>query len=96
MGGMHSVLCNDIAKHIWEFAQNSGFWSSSSIIPAAESIMADKMLRVFNDNREWMLSHKLFKILSDKFQFTPQVDHRFATRLNKQIDKYVSWMPNPY
>ena len=93
---MHSVICNDIAKHIWEFAQNSGFWSSSSLIPAAESIMADKMLRVFNDNREWMLSHKLFKILCDKFQFTPQVDHRFATRLNKQIDKYVSWMPNPY
>ena len=42
-----------------------------------------------------MLSNKLFKILCDKFQFSPQVD-LFATRLNKQIDKYVSWMPEPY
>ena len=25
MGGMHSVICNDIAKRIWEFAQNRGF-----------------------------------------------------------------------
>ena len=57
--------------------------------------MPDKMSRVFNDNTEWMLSHKLLKILCDRFQFNPQVD-LFATRLNKQIDKYVSWMPDPY
>ena len=25
MGGMHSVIRNDIAKRIWEFAQNRGF-----------------------------------------------------------------------
>ena len=37
----------------------------------------------------------LFKILCDWFQFNPQVD-LFATRLNKQINKYVSWMPDPY
>ena len=95
MGGMHSVICNDIAKRIWEFAQNRGFWISSSHIPGVENTMADKMSRVFSDNTEWMLSHKLFKILCDKFQFSPQVD-LFATRLNKQIDKYVSWMPDPY
>ena len=42
-----------------------------------------------------MLSHKLFKILCDRFQFNPQVD-LFDTRFNKQIDKYVSLMPDPY
>ena len=53
------------------------------------------MSRVISDNTEWMLSIKLFKILWDKFQFSPQVG-LFATCLNKQIDKYVSWMPDPY
>ena len=53
------------------------------------------MSRVFNDNTEFMLSHKLFKILSDKFQFSPHVD-LFATGLNKQLDKYVCWTPDPY
>ena len=53
------------------------------------------MSTVISDNTEWMLSIKLFKILWDKFQFSPQVD-LFATCLNKQIDKYVSWMPDPY
>ena len=51
------------------------------------------MSRVFNDNTEWMLSHKLFKILCDRFD--PQID-LFTTRLNKQIDKCVSWMRDPY
>ena len=94
-GVMHSDLCNYIAKCIWEIAQNRVFWISSSYIPDAENKIADKMSRVISDNTKWMLSIKLFKILWDKFQFSPQVD-LFATCLNKQIDKYVSWMPDPY
>ena len=38
---------------------------------------------------------QVVKILCDKFQFHSQID-LFATHLNKQIDKYVSWMPNPH
>ena len=86
MGGMHSVLCNGIAKRTSEFGQNKDFWISSSHTPGVENTMADKMSRVFSDNTEWMLSHRLFKILCDKFQFSPQVD-MFSTHLNKQIDK---------
>ena len=82
MGGMHSVICNDIAKRIWEFAQNRDFWISSSHIPGVENTMADKMSRVFNDNTEWLLTHKLFKILFNKFQFSQQFD-LLTTRLNK-------------
>ena len=88
---MHSVIFNDIRKCVWEFAQSRGFWIFTSHIPRVENTMADKISWVFNDNTEWMLSHKLFRILCDKFQFSPQVD-LFATRLNKQI----YWMPDPY
>ena len=52
MGGMHSVICNDIAKCIWEFAQNRDFSISSSPIPGAENTMAVKMSRVFSGNTE--------------------------------------------
>ena len=52
MGGMHSVICNDIAKRIWEFAQNRDFWISSSHIPGVENKMAEKMSRVFSDDTE--------------------------------------------
>ena len=33
MGGIYSLLCNTIAKHMWENAQEKGFWISSSHIP---------------------------------------------------------------
>ena len=75
--------------------RNRGFWISSSHTPGVKNTMADKMLRVFNSNTEWMLSHKLYKRLCDKFQFNPETV-LFATCLNKPIDKYVSWMPDPY
>ena len=52
MGGMHSVICNDIAKRIWQFALNRGFRISSRPIPGAENIVADKISRVFSDNTE--------------------------------------------
>ena len=52
MGGMHSVICNDIAKRIWEFAQNRDFWISSSHISGVENTMTGKMSRIFNDNTE--------------------------------------------
>ena len=42
-----------------------------------------------------MLSQKLCKILCDRFHFNPQVD-LFDTRFSKQIDKYVSLIPDPY
>ena len=50
--------------------------------------MTDKMSIVFSDNTEWMLSHKLFKVLRHRFQFNPQVNLS-ATLLNKQIVKYA-------
>ena len=46
IGGMRSVLCNNIAKYIWKFAQNRGFWVSSSQAPGVENKMAEKMSRV--------------------------------------------------
>ena len=33
--------------------------------------------------------------MCDKFQFNPQVD-LCTTRFNIQIDKYISWMSDPY
>ena len=52
MGGLHSVLCNDIGKRIWELAQHRGFGISSSQILGVQNTMADKTYRVFNDKTE--------------------------------------------
>lgn len=47
----------------------------------------------FSDSTEWMLKKVLFQRLC-KQTFWPEVD-LFASRNNYQIDKFVSWFPQP-
>ena len=45
------------------------------------------------DATEWKLNHALFQKIVEKFG--KQVIDLFATRINKQLDRYVSWHPQP-
>ncbi|KAJ8027150.1 hypothetical protein HOLleu_32204 [Holothuria leucospilota] len=55
--------------------------------------VADKSSRVFNDQLEWMLNRQVFRQLCDIFG-TPDID-LFASRLNAQLNRYISWKPDP-
>ena len=54
---------------------------------------ADFNSRHFSDTTEWFLKKDIFLRLSDQF-FKPDID-LFASRLNFQIQKFVSWFPQP-
>jgi len=69
------------------------FWISAAFIPGKHNCVADHFSRVFHVNTEWMLNPLLFKKICD-IAYTPEID-LFASRINKQIDKYVSWHPDP-
>lgn len=62
-------------------------------IPGVENIEADSASRVFNDRTEWKLDQQ---VLSDIFSLfgKPDLD-LFASRLNRQLTRYVSWIPDP-
>ena len=53
------------------------------------------MSRSFNDNTEWQLSSGLFQKLVKQFSVTPSID-LLAYHLKKQLERYVSWYPDPY
>ena len=93
MGGTHSVECNSVAKDIWLFCKERQLWLSAAFVPGKENIHADKESRVFSDNKEWMLSPQLFQQIVEIWG-KPAID-LFASRLNKQVDCYVSWRPDP-
>ena len=57
------------------------------------NIMADFSSRNFSDSTEWMLKKVLFHRLCDQC-FVPDID-LFASRLNYQVEKFVSWFPEP-
>jgi hypothetical protein len=48
---------------------------------------------IFSDSTEWMLKKQIFSRLARQL-FCPDID-LFASRLNYQIEPYVSWTPDP-
>ena len=93
MGGIKSNTCNDIAIRIWQFAIKNKFWISAAHIPGIHNTEADKQSRILEDTTEWQLNPDIFKKIVGKFG-QPDID-LFASRINKHIDKYVSWHPDP-
>ena len=93
MGGTHSDMCNTLAKEMWHWCMQHGLWLSASYLPGSENIIADAKSRKFQDQTEWMLDTRIFRKIC-MFEGQPEVD-LFASRLNHQLPKYISWKPDP-
>ena len=93
MGGTKSSRCNDLAKMIWEWAEERHNWLSVAHIPGYLNTLADSKSRNFNDHLEWSLNENIFEFLCQMWG-KPQVD-LFASRNNNKLPTYVSWKPEP-
>ena len=91
---MKSLECDLITKELWKFCSSRGMWVSATYIPGRTNVIADRMSREFNDQTEWMLNPAVFFQIIEKLKFFPMIDI-FASRLNHQLDKYISWLPDP-
>lgn len=91
MGGKIKLL-NDLAHKIWLWCKSRNIWLSATHVPGIAN-EADFNSRNFNENVEWKLNSDIFSIIVQKFGL-PQLD-MFASRLNSQLDRYVSWKPDP-
>ena len=90
--GGTKTKCNSIARKIWLWAYHTDNWISAAHLPGAKNVRADKESRSIHDNTEWKLDPKLFQKICKEFG-TPDID-LFASRLNKQLDKFMSWKPD--
>ena len=93
VGGCRSLECNSIAKDIWDWAIDKDIWLSAAHIPGSSNIDADQLSRNLNLDLEWMLSAPIFQRIVALFG-KPDID-LFASRLNAQVEDYVSWKPHP-
>ena len=93
MGGIKSECCNDLAVEIWNWCLDRNIWLLCSHIPGKINNEADKLSREFSDQTEWHLDHDIFLQICSKF-YVPDID-LFASRLNKQLDTFCSWKPDP-
>ena len=66
---------------------------SAAHIPGVHNVLADKASRNFEDASEWMPSTSVVLFLTGVHGI-PEID-LFASRLNKQLPVYTSWLPDP-
>ena len=59
-----------------------------------ENIGADKESCKIYDETEWMLNHRVFNRVLEILHLIPDID-LFASRLNQQVERYVSHKPDP-
>jgi len=93
MGGTKSQDCNNLAKQLWAWCIDRNLWITAVHIPGAMNTVADFKSRHFKVETEWKLDVSVFREICAKF-YLPDID-LFASRLNAQVDRYVSWFPDP-
>ena len=94
MGTSHSDPCNELAKTIWEWCMNRNIWISVAHIPGKSNIVADFESRRNQRESEWMLNKTSLSEALKRLKMSPVID-LFASRINKQFQRYVSYRPDP-
>ena len=92
-GGIKSKKCNEVAKEICLSCFKNNSLISATHIPGKHNIEVDKFSRKLNNNTEWQLNPKIFIEVTNNFGY-PEID-LFASRINTQIQNYVSWSCEP-
>ena len=91
MGGKHSA-CNSVARRMWHWSIARNIWLTATFIPGVSNTEADYQSRLRRDASEWKLHHRVFNV--DIEEFGPVDVDLFASRLNYQFEKFVSWTPD--
>jgi len=94
MGGTHSFPLMQEACLLWKWCLERGITLSAEYLPGLENTVADQESRLIQTSAEWKLHPETFSLVQQVLG-PCQVD-LFATRLNHQMAKYVSWRPDPY
>ena len=89
MGTSHSRSCNVLTKTLWEWCISESIYITAVSIPGVLNTKADAISRKVSRETEWKLNSAYLKNSLMQLKFNADID-LFASRTNKQIDKYVS------
>ena len=92
-GGTKSVQLSALATEIWCWCLERSIYLSAIHIPGSKDLFAVPLSRLKNLSTEWMLNRAVFRQIVAIYGL-PDVD-LFASALNHQVKRYVSWIEDP-
>lgn len=93
MGGTHSPALSDLAIQLWQWCLERKLVLSAEHLPGIDNHVADEESRTIRSVAEWRLHQGTFRQITQTLGKC-EVD-LFATRLNTQLERFVSWRPDP-
>ena len=84
----------ELIREIFDWARKRNVVLSAEYLPGHLNVVADRESRTHNLDMEWMLNQNVFQKVCHVFG-TPDLD-LFASRINHQLERYVSWRPDPH
>ena len=94
MGGSKSIACDLLAHKIWSWCIARSIWLSAVHIPGCTNVEANSLSRNCYPDHEWQLNRVIFQKLWAVFPAL-SID-LFASVLNAQLPRFVSWNPDPH
>ena len=94
MGGTRSRTLSQEARNLWHWCLQRGITLSAKHLPGVENTTADEESRTLQSSAEWMLETSICRKMMQTLG--PCSVDLFATRLNNQLERYVSWRPDPF
>ena len=94
MGSTKSVGMDELSHRIGDWACERNNWVTATHIPGVLNIEADRESRECADRTEWKLNPELFRKVINELESLPEID-LFASRINKQVDNFYSYRPDP-
>ena len=93
MGRTCSPKLLQVAKETWDYLLVNVVAVTAEYFPSSLNIQADWQSRNHRDSSDWKSNPKIFSQIA-KIRGIPQID-LFASRLNHQLPKHMSWHPDP-
>ncbi|MEW8547756.1 MAG: DNA N-6-adenine-methyltransferase [Candidatus Thiodiazotropha sp.] len=94
MGGTRSTRMLPLTQEIWNFALEREITLTAEYLPGSLNTDADWQSRNYHDSSDWKLKESVFQQLNRRWG--PFKLDLFASRHNAQLQKYVSWFPDPF
>jgi len=93
MGGTRSPQMSRLAIQLWQWCLRKNLSLSAEYLPGTDNCIADQESRRTHTSAEWKLKQDVFQQIMTTLG-SCSVD-LFASRLNAQLEQYVSWRPDP-